>query len=315
MIFTTVAAVAVVIVVVFMGDTVRMDRQSEERLMRMTIAAQNEPPPVDKIFKDKSRSGIGALDRTLRKMPSLSKLEKIFVQANMRINVGVFILGSATLAAIGMLLCVAARQYILALPVGLILGILPHAILNSKRKRRMAAIEAQLPDALDLITRSLRAGHAFASGLRIVGDEMEEPIAGEFAHLADEQAFGVSLEKALFNLVDRVPLQDVRYFVTAAVLQRETGGNLTEVLESISNLIRERFKLKRQIKALSAEGRLSGLILTLLPPGLFGLLMVINPTYIAPLYSTGTGRTIMLIGGAMQLMGILMIRKLVNVKV
>jgi tight adherence protein B len=271
--------------------------------------------PVEELFKDKSRSQIGALDRMLRKMPSANKFERMFWQADLRINVGTFLLGSATCGAFGLLIGLLLQRMIVGLVLAGVLTVIPYLFLKIKRRRRLAAIEAQLPDALDLIVRSLRAGHSFANGLKIVSQEMEKPIAAEFDQVVNEHAFGVSLTQALQNLVDRVDLQDIRFFTTAVILQRETGGNLTEVLSSLSMLIRERFKLKRQIKAISAEGRLSGLILTLLPVGLFAMLLLTNPTYIEPLYKSKAGQIMVGIGLAMQLLGILFIKKIVNIKV
>jgi tight adherence protein B len=300
-------------VVLFFGDSIRLGSREEARLAKWMIEQGNQP--IEELFKDRSRSQIGPLDRVLRKMPSASKFERMFWQADLRINVGTFLLGSATCGAFGLLLGLAIQKMIVGLVLAGVLAFGPYMFLKIKRRRRLAALEAQLPDALDLIVRSLRAGHSFANGLKIVGQEMEKPIAAEFDQVVNEHAFGVPLTQALQNLVDRVDLQDIRFFATAVILQRETGGNLTEVLSSLSMLIRERFKLKRQIKAISAEGRLSGLILTLLPVGLFGLLMATNPTYIEPLYTSKPGQIMVGIGVGMQLLGIVLIKKIVNIKV
>jgi tight adherence protein B len=301
-------------VVLFFGDSIRLGSREEARLAKWMIEQQGNQP-VEELFKDKSRSQIGALDRMLRKMPSANKFERMFWQADLRINVGTFLLGSATCGAFGLLIGLLLQRMIVGLVLAGVLTVIPYLFLKIKRRRRLAAIEAQLPDALDLIVRSLRAGHSFANGLKIVSQEMEKPIAAEFDQVVNEHAFGVSLTQALQNLVDRVDLQDIRFFTTAVILQRETGGNLTEVLSSLSMLIRERFKLKRQIKAISAEGRLSGLILTLLPVGLFAMLLLTNPTYIEPLYKSKAGQIMVGIGLAMQLLGILFIKKIVNIKV
>ncbi len=301
-------------VILFFGDSIRLGSREEARLAKWMIEQQGNQP-LEELFKDKSRSQIGALDRMLRKMPSATKFERMFWQADMRINVGTFLLGSATCGAFGLLLGLVFQKLIMGLVLGGVLTAGPYLFLKIKRRRRLAALEAQLPDALDLIVRSLRAGHSFANGLKIVSQEMEDPVAAEFGQVVNEHSFGVALTQALQNLVHRVDLQDIRFFATAVILQRETGGNLTEVLNSLSMLIRERFKLKRQIKAISAEGRLSGLILTLLPVGLFGLLVMTNPTYIEPLYNSKPGQIMVGIALGMQFLGILFIRKIVNIKV
>jgi tight adherence protein B len=313
MIFALMVILGLLGVVLFFGDSIRLGARDEARLAKWMIEQDNQP--VEELFKDRTRSQIGPLDRILQKMPSASKFERMFWQADLRVNVGTFILGSATCGAFGLLLGLAFQKLVVGLALAGVLTIAPYMFLKIKRRRRLAALEAQLPDALDLIVRSLRAGHSFANGLKIVGQEMEKPIAVEFEQVVNEHAFGVPLSQALQNLVERVDLQDIRFFATAVILQRETGGNLTEVLASLSTLIRERFKLKRQIKAISAEGRLSGLILTLLPVGLFGLLMATNPTYIEPLYNSKPGQIMVGIGVAMQLLGIVFIRKIVNIKV
>ncbi len=314
LVFLLVLTLGMIGVVLFFGDSVHLGSGGEARVAKWLIEKDKNRPP-DQLFKDKSRSQIGFLDRLLKNLPSAAKFERMFWQADLQVNVGVFVLGSATCSAFGLVLGLIFNRPIVALVLAAVMGLLPYLFLNVKRRRRLAALEAQLPDALDLIVRSLRAGHSFANGLKIVSQEMEKPIAAEFGQVVNEHAFGVALGQALQNLVARVDLQDIRFFATAVILQRETGGNLTEVLDSLSTLIRERFKLKRQIKAISAEGRLSGLILTLLPVGLFMLLVLTNPTYIEPLYKSKAGQIMVGIAVGMQLLGIMFIRKIVNIKV
>lgn len=314
LVFLLVLTLGMIGVVLFFGDSVRLGAGGEARVAKWLIE-QDQGRPPEQLFKDKSRSQIGFLDRLLKKVPNAANFERMFWQADLQVNVGVFVLGSATCSAFGLVLGLIFNRPIIALVLAAVMAMLPYLFLNVKRRRRLAALEQQLPEALDLIVRSLRAGHSFANGLKIISQEMDKPIAAEFGQVVNEHAFGVALGQALQNLVERVDLQDVRFFATAVILQRETGGNLTEVLASLSSLIRERFKLKRQIKAISAEGRLSGLILTLLPVGLFGLLLLTNPTYIEPLYKSKAGQIMVGIGLGMQLLGIMFIRKIVNIKV
>jgi len=196
------------------------------------------------------------------------------------------------------------------------LGLLiPYKILARRRKRRLQKFEKQLPDALDLLARGLRAGHAFPSGLQQVAKEMPDPLGTEFFRTFREFNHGLDLNNALLNLCDRIDLRDLSFFTTAVLIQRETGGNLTEILEKISILIRERFKLRDQVKALTAEGRLSGLILLILPPLLAGILMLVNPAYESQLFQHPTGRVMCTVALGFQLLGMWCIHKIVNIKV
>jgi tight adherence protein B len=199
---------------------------------------------------------------------------------------------------------------------GAFLGlVLPHKILAGKAKKRLKKFEKQLPDALELMSRGLKAGHAFASGLQLVAEEMADPIGGEFFKTFKEYNHGLDLNTALLNLCRRVDLRDLRFFTTAVMIQRETGGNLSEILDKIAALIRERFKLRNQIQALTAEGRLSGLILVLLPPVTALGLFYLNPNYILLLVNHPLGRMMTIAALFFQTLGVLTIRKIVRVKV
>jgi tight adherence protein B len=183
------------------------------------------------------------------------------------------------------------------------------------RKRRLAAFSEQFPEAVDLMARALRAGHSFGSAIQMVGDEIENPAAEEFGRVFDDYSFGKTLEDSLASLVERIGTEEVKFFVTAVNLQRETGGNLTEILDNISHIVRERFRLQRQVKAISAEGRLSGTILSLIAPTLLGALVLTSESYVSTLFNHPTGRLMLVSGGVLQLLGILVIKKLVNIKV
>jgi tight adherence protein B len=198
---------------------------------------------------------------------------------------------------------------------GAALGLyLPYKGLQLKRKFRLKQFERQLPDALDLMARGLRAGHAVTTGLQLVAVEMPNPIKGEFFKTFKEYNHGLDLNAALNNLCQRIPLRDLSFFTIAVAIQRETGGNLAEILEKISSLIRERFKLRNQIKALTAEGRLSGLILVLLSPATALVLFYRCPEHMGLLVEDPLGRTMAMTALALQFLGILIIRKIVNIK-
>jgi tight adherence protein B len=184
-----------------------------------------------------------------------------------------------------------------------------------KRTLRMRKIEHQLPDALDLMTRALRAGHAFSSSLQMASEELQDPLAAELRATHDEVNYGVSMQQALTNLSQRVPSMDVRYFVVAVLIQRESGGNLTEILSNLSRLIRERLKLMARVRVLSSEGRLSALVLIIMPFLLAGLLAVFNPTFMRPLWTDPLGISMVKVLLVMMAVGMLMLRQIVRIRV
>jgi tight adherence protein B len=253
------------------------------------------------IVKKRLLSQTPALDRLLLQLPRVHQLDRLVLQSGVRINVASF-LGLTLLGGVGGLVL----SLLLSLPmfatvfITLAAAALPTFYVYSAKLRRLRTIETQLPDALDLMGRAMRAGHAFASALKMVGDEMPDPIASEFRLTFDEINYGIPLQDALSNLATRVPSTDLRYFVIAVLIQRETGGNLAELLDNISILIRARLKLMGTIRVLSAEGRLSAWILTILPFVLAGVINLINPAFMALLWKDPTG--LKMVGAALVLM-------------
>src|SRR4051812_20421480 len=202
-----------------------------------------------------------------------------------------------------------------AAPLGILLGCVPFIALYLKRKRRLAAFGKQLPEALELIGRALRAGHSLASGFKLVADEMPSPISTEFERCYEAQNLGVPLEEAIEEMTNRVPNLDLRFFATAVILQRQTGGDLAEILDKIGYLVRERFKIWGQIQSLTGEGRLSGIVLLALPPVLFVVMWYLNPGYSMTLFTDPMGHQMLVGAIIMQIVGALVIRKIVNIKV
>ena len=192
---------------------------------------------------------------------------------------------------------------------------LPYSYASYQRGRRFQKFEELFPEAIDTLARAVRAGHAFTTAIELISDEVDEPIASEFRKLFEEQKFGMPVRDALMNLAERMPLVDVKFFVTAVMLQRETGGNLAEILDNLSYMIRERFKILRQVRVFTAQGRLTMLLLMALPPLIVMVMLLLNPSFIRPLFTDPLGHTAILIGITLQTVGYFVIRKIIQIQV
>jgi tight adherence protein B len=242
-------------------------------------------------------------------------LRAFLQQADVPLSPSKFFLLSAVMGLGGMILLPLARAPLFLAPLGILFAAVPFGVLFFKRKKRMAAFAKQLPEALELISRALRAGHSLASGFKLVADEMDAPIGKEFERCYEAQNLGIPLEEAIEEMTERVPNLDLRFFATAVVLQRQTGGDLAEILDKIGYLVRERFKIWGQIQALTGEGRLSGIVLLSLPPVLFVVMWRLNPNYCMALFTDPLGHQMLAGAIIMQIIGALVIRKIVNIKV
>jgi tight adherence protein B len=248
--------------------------------------------------------------------PKFVSLGKLFEQADCHIKPN-------TLTVIGILLAVGAMTmgWIARLPwfslpfAGVVMFSLPWLWLWNKRRMRLQKFASQLPDALELVARALRAGHSLAAGLHVVGEEMPSPIADEFSRVFEESNLGIPVEEAMKSMCDRVPNLDLRFFVTSVAIQRQTGGDLAEILDKIGYVIRERFRILGQVKALTGEGRLSGIVLIALPFALFAFMLNTKPDYVESLWTTDLGKKMSAAAIIAQILGALVIRKIVNIKV
>ena len=199
---------------------------------------------------------------------------------------------------------------------GALLGFfIPYAYASHMRTRRFQKFEEKFPEAIDTLARAVRAGHAFTTALEMIANEVSEPVAGEFRQLYEEQKFGLPVRDALLNLADRIPMVDVKFFVTAVMLQRETGGNLAEILDNLSYVIRERFKILRQVRVHTAQGRLTMVLLMALPPTIVVLMLMLNPTFIRPLFTDPLGHALIVGGITLQTMGYFVIRRIIRIQV
>ncbi|WP_044147483.1 type II secretion system F family protein [Singulisphaera acidiphila] len=249
-------------------------------------------------------------------IPNLENLSRLYEQADVNLPFNRFMGIVVILALAGALIGFLFKLPLYLVPLGsVVLGTTPFFWLIHRKQRRIKKFLDAMPEAVELIGRGLRAGHSLASALHLVSEEMKGPIADEFGRVFEEQNLGIPLEVTLRGLADRVPSVDVRFFVIAVVIQRATGGDLAEVLDKIGKLIRQRFELFGHVRALTAEGRLSGIVLLALPPGLLAFLSMSNYDYVSVLFTTPIGTKMLAITAAFQLLGALMIKKIVAIKV
>jgi tight adherence protein B len=286
-------------------------KRIEKQLKELSKMRSSDP---SLIMEGRSLSSVPWLNKILVRIPFALTMDNIVAQAGLTQPVGVYILLSIVLAFIGFMLLSIITRGLLFPIAGLCFGILPYFYLVLKKNQRIKAFEAQLPDALDLMARSLRAGHALTGGLQMVAQEFLEPLGPEFARAAAQINIGVSVEQALQNMTRRLDCQDLKFLAVSIIIQRETGGNLAEILESIAHLIREREKLRGKIRALSAEGKLSAIILVCLPFAVVAVLLVINPKYITILSEDSLGLFIVFVALLMMAVGILIIKKIISIK-
>ena len=241
---------------------------------------------------------------------------RIFEQADTSLTMPRFLLISTIMAAVGVGFGVFMGLHAGILPVlGIVMGVLPLMWLLMRRKKRMKAFACQLPDALDMLSRALRAGQSLPAGFNMVADEMSPPIGMEFGRVFEEQNLGIAMEESLQGMTERIPNLDLMFFSTAVILQRQTGGDLAEILDKIGHLIRERFQIWGQIQALTGEGRLSGVVLLALPILLFFGVYFLNTEYVMLLFTDPLGRKMLAGAVVMQVIGALVIRKIINIKV
>jgi len=286
------------------------------RRLRMMAASGNGGSERVDILKRRAYSRYPALEKQLRRIGRLALLDRLLLQAGVPWSVAQFL--GASLAALAAGLLVPRMLYMPFLPGVGVLALLvaaPWLMLMRTRGARLRKLEEQLPEAADFLGRALRAGHSFANVMQMVGEEMPEPIAGEFKFAYEEINYGVPMNEALHNLALRVPLTDLRYLVIAVLIQRESGGNLAEVFSNISRLIRARLKLLAQVRVMSAEGRMSAWVLGVLPLGVTGLMTLTNPAYISVLWTDPIGVKLMWYALAAAAGGVLWMRKVIRIRV
>ncbi len=294
------------------GDS--SDAEVEDRLTALTTKTNKKKEASDtNLMADSWDKGAGAIEQAIA---NYLNLQKLFIQADVSFTVTQFLVACLVAALIGFFVPTAAGVPVKFAPFcSLIFVAIPFAWLILKRKNRLNKFAAQLPEALELIARALRAGHSLGAGMNLVSNEMSAPISKEFGRAFEEQNLGMPLEETLENLTERIPNLDLKFFATAVILQRQTGGDLAEILDKIGRLIRERFKIWGQVQALTGEGRLSGIVLLALPPVLFVAVYRLNPEYLNLLFTDEMGKQMLIGGIVMQLLGAVAIQKIINIRV
>lgn len=301
-------------VVPVFSDSRKMSKRIQARLQRLVDASGG--PEFTSLLREKYLRDLSTFERTLESMPGMERLAQMLEQAGLKTRAYRMVLLALVLsAAAGLVLWIILRSWLVA-PAGALAGlVLPFFYVMNARSRRFARFEEQMPDAIDMIQRALKAGHPFGHCLKLVAEDMHEPIAGEFELTFADLSYGNDPRRALFGLLQRVPSVSVTALITAVIVQRETGGNLAESLSKISNVIRGRFRFQRRVKTLSAEGRLSGWILVLTPIALFGALWLMDPDYVGLLIDHPRGPTFIGIALCMGSVGVLWIQRLVRIEV
>ena len=245
--------------------------------------------------------------RLAARVPSIGDVQRLIQQGAVDMTVSAVGLGLAVMLI--------SRSLPLSLVAAAIGAWMPYVWLKRRRNRRMYAFEEGLPEAIDLLGRAIRAGHPLSSGLKMVADETQEPIAGEFQRTFEEHRFGVPFDDAIQDLADRVDIVDVRILVTAILIQREVGGNLAEVLDNLASVIRARFTIRRQLRVYTAQGRMSGYVLAALPIVVGGIIYLMNPEYGSLMFTRTMGRLFLGTAAVMQVIGYLWIRKIINIDI
>ena len=311
---------AVVTVAVFAGISLLDERKAQARILRdrlATVDKTDEGAPLQlAILRDEMLSRIPAFDNMLRRSERVTLLQKMLAQGSVDMRAGNFLMVCAVAGVLlGGVAFLAGGSVIFGW-VGLVGGFfVPYAYASHMRAKRFQKFEEKFPEAIDTLARAVRAGHAFTTALEMIATELAEPVAGEFRQLYEEQKFGLPVRDALVNLTQRVPLVDVKFFVTAVMLQRETGGNLAEILDNLSYVIRERFKILRQVRVHTAQGRLTMVLLMALPPTIVVIMRLVNPAFIHPLFVDPLGHILIVAGITLQTFGYFVIRRIIRIQV
>ncbi|HWR13550.1 MAG TPA: type II secretion system F family protein [Terriglobales bacterium] len=311
-----VVALTLLIIVLLAG------RPSREKVISTRLEAVQKAQkragasPELQLIRDELLSDIPLLNRLLLQWSSVSRLRSFLAQAGLQTRPGKIVLISGVLAGVGYVAgSFFLHNHLISAGIAVAMAFIPMGVVYFLRRRRFRAFEEQFPEALDLLGRAVRAGHAFSTGMEMIGEELTDPVAGEFRATFEQQNFGLPFRDAMMNFTERMPILDVRFFVTAVLIQKETGGNLAEILDTLARVIRDRFKIYREVKARTAQGRLSAMILIALPPAMMVMLLILNAKYMRLLFTDQLGIYALLLAGFLQMLGTFIIWKIVNFEV
>jgi tight adherence protein B len=293
----------------------KVKRSALSQLKSFGLDISDAAGATKSLFRGDAAAG-SWLQALVVRIPPLRGLEQMIEQAASTWTVPRFLFVSSGIGlAFGLAALTLTGNLLLSIPIGALGGSLPLLLLRRKRTRRMYAFEEMLPETIDLLGRAIRAGHPLSAGLKMVADECTEPIQGEFRRTFEEQRFGMPLDDSLMAMSDRVGLVDVRILTTAILIQRNVGGNLAEILDNLSYTIRERFKIRRQLRVYTAQGRMSGYVLALLPIAMGCIFYMLNPAYITLLFTDPAGKLALVVAVVMQFIGFFWIRKIVDIEI
>lgn len=291
-------------------------RDEQKLLGRLAPQAGPRQRKLGVIKAEDRLSNVEAFDKMLRRSNKyVTPLKTYIEQSGVRFTVGTFLLAIACFALLGFVVAMRFTFNIwFSLLAAAIVALLPYLYVKRSRTKRLLKFEEQFPEAIDLVARALRAGHSLPTGLSMVADELVAPVGTEFRTLYDEQNYGLTLPEALRNFAKRIPVLDARFFVTAVLTQRDAGGNLAEVLDNLAEVIRARFKVKRQVRVISAHGRITGWVLAGLPPSVAVASFIISPVHLQTLLGDPIGVNMIMAAAVMQVLGTLVIRKIVDIE-
>src|SRR5262245_52330640 len=291
-------------------------RTARQRLQEVSGDTVMDSDVAPAIMRDMKLSSVPLLNAVLERLAWAQRLDLLLAQSDMTMRVSQFLLVMAVSALVGGLVAQKiSHMWWSSVPAGLFCGIIPVLVVVQKKRRRLTQFEKQFPDALDILTGALRAGLAFSGAIQVVAEECPTPVSKEFTIVFEENRLGLDMKEALRNLAARVDSAELRMFVTAVILQRETGGNLSEILEGTAHIIRERFRILGEVRALTAQQRFSGTVLSILPLAMAGLVSVMAPEYMKTLVTDPAGPYLIIGALTLQIVGYLIIRKIVSIKV
>ena len=292
------------------------NRRIRDRLQDVILLGEGEQGAKAVILRDMELSTIPLFNDLLKNTRWAQKLDNLLVQGDVSMRLGTFLSLMGFLGAASILVTAAVfHRPFIALPVGLLVASVPLIYARQKKVKRLAQFEQQFPDALDMLNSALRAGLAMTGAIQIVADEAPDPVAQEFRVLFEENRLGLDMREALKKFAARVDSSELHLFVTAVILQRETGGNLAEILERTAAIIRDRFRILGDVRTLTSQARMSGFILTILPLAMAGIIMFVAPDYLKGLLADPIGRFLAVMAVVLQVIGFLIMRKIVNIKV